>query len=297
MEENNDEVKIQKPKVSNGIPLTQIWYYRSFYIGFVAVLGLISKLLTLEYTVTSENFLPTFLPETIGGSVGIAVVPMIIGIVRFFLKKQPTVNIYIIYSVISLVSAYLATDHAIKLNDYQRNSSGLLQMQENNFANSNLNSEGYQFNCSGNEYSVTFESKPKISESAVPFGESILKGTTAELTSGKYQSFCRAECVNVDLSQIGMIDKDYFFNFMNQYSEHTGLSYPSFDYKESSLGQVGSVRGYKTLTDDDGRQRKITYKAIIYYVNRSIMILYVGCPSESYPTRFISKFLNSIKRG
>lgn len=295
METNNNTSNNDKQNLY-GIPLNKIWYYRSGYIALVVILGLINKLLTVQYSLNSDNFFYTFLPEMLGGAIGIAIIPMIIGIVRFFLKKQPTINIYVIYAVISIVATYLATEHLIRLNNYSNGSSLPSTTKDSYTANSNSNSSGYNFNCSGNEYDVVFESEPKIYDSAVPIGDSILSGTTAELSSAKYKSFCRAECVKFNLSQFGNIDKEYFNNFLNQYSTYTGLSFPTFNYKVNNLGKIGSVRGFKTLKDDSGHDIEITFEAFVHYVNNSIMILYVGCPSENYPTRFISKFLNSIKR-
>lgn len=178
----------------------------------------------------------------------------------------------------------------MRLNEYQ-DSSNLYE----NFTVEKSSLEtiyrGYEFGCPSNEYVVTFPSKPKIADGSVPFNDSFIKSTTAELASSEYKSFCRAECVNFDIEERGTVDKDYFYDFLNQYSEHTGLSYPSFTYEENKLGKVASVRGFKTLINDSNEEIKVTYYVRVHYVNKSIMFLYVGCPSTDYPTKFISNFL------
>ena len=83
---------------------------------------------------------------------------------------------------------------------------------------------------------------------------------------------------------------------MNEYSVATGLSHPTFNYEENNLGKIGTIRAYKTLVDDNGNNVNITYFSKAYFGNSSIMILYVGCPSENYPTSSITKFLNSITK-
>ncbi len=144
-----------------------------------------------------------------------------------------------------------------------------------------------EYNATGNEFSVTFSGKPKIKSSSAG---GIMEFETAELILPDDKSFL------FDEELIKQINKSYVFDFISKYANYQGLSYPEIHYEKTKLGKIGTVRGYKELKDGD-QLRVVTYFAKVIYGQRSGIILYVGCPSENYPTPEISKFLHSIKKG
>ncbi len=156
-----------------------------------------------------------------------------------------------------------------------------------------VDNSSYKYQFSGNEYSVNFDSKPKITNSSTPFSGQMLKSEIAELNLPQINTFCRAECFNHEMTNI---TRDYTYKFLNDYAEYNGLSYPSFEYEENSFGKVGTLRAYKTLTDKNGQKQKVTFYSKVFVGKTSVMILYVGCLSEDYPTPEITKFLSSVKR-
>lgn len=261
---------------------------RIFYFLFLIILGFIYQY--FNSGVSSKDFIPT----SIGSAVGLGIISFIIAFVRLLRKKKPTKGIYITYFAISAVMFFFTFIGVINQKSYSENYS-------NKYNNSEIleQEEDYKsfiYRYSGNEYSVSFERKPKITNSSAPFNGTFLKFETAELVIPEYKSFFRAECFNLDKGSIRNVNKEYIYNYLNEYSKYTGLSYPTFQYEETALGKIGSLRAYKTLIDDDGNERKITYFSQTFYGEHSVMIIYVGCPSEDYPTSSISRFINSVNR-
>lgn len=265
---------------------------RILYFLFLIILGFIYQY--FNSGISSNSIALDFIPSIVGSAVGFGIISFIIAFVRLLRKKKPTKGIYITYFAISAVMFFFAFTTVLRQKSYSENSSnkynnsGTLEQEEN------YKSFIYQY--PGNEYSVSFERKPKITNSSAPFNGTFLKAETAELVIPEYKSFYRAECFNLAKSSIRNVNKEYIYNYLNEYSKYTGLSYPTFQYEETALGKIGSLRAYKTLTDDDGNKRKITYFSQTFYGEHSVMIIYVGCPSEDYPTPSISKFINSVSR-
>lgn len=80
-----------------GIPANKIWYYRFSYTGYLIVLGLIFRIISQNRdSPNSDLFLDTIL-SALGAAFGLGFIPMIIAVVRFFMKKKPAHNIYNIF--------------------------------------------------------------------------------------------------------------------------------------------------------------------------------------------------------
>jgi len=86
------------------------------------------------------------------------------------------------------------------------------------------------------------------------------------------------------------------FNFIRNYADYNGLSYPEIHYEESDLGKIGTLRAFKELEKSDGKKHKVTYFAKVIFGENSAIILYVGCLSKDYPTSDITTFLNSVQK-
>lgn len=251
-----------------------------FFLIYLLILGSLYNYFSQE---TSRSFLSHFwahLPEIIGNSLATGIVPFIIALIRKIKKKKPTKGIFILYFIISAIFFSLLFFSEIKQKSYGEN----------------YNSNGFVYHLQGNEFTITFENKPRLTKSSVPFNGKYLTSEIAETYIQESRSMCKTECFNVDKSFMLNINENYIYNYLRDYSVYNGLSYPTFQYEESSLGKVGSVRAYKTLTDDNGDKINVTYFSKQFFGEHSVMIIYVGCPSEDYPSTAITKFIDSVVR-
>jgi hypothetical protein len=120
-------------------------------------------------------------------------------------------------------------------------------------------SEYFKFKPDSSIYSVLFVSKPKITPTAISQQDMFLYGETAELTDSNNRFIEKAEYykLNLGLELSKLIDKNYAFNFLNEYSTKAGFEYPSFKYDENSpLGKFCEMQAYKTI---DVNGSKIPY--------------------------------------
>jgi len=278
---NNEDTSLIKRKIFN--------LRLSFFITLFVLSG-VYRYFASTNSITNDSLFIDFLPGVLGSALAFGFIPAIIALIRKLIKKTPNNGIYVLYFILIIIFFFLSFIPIILRMSSEENSthSNKLSIQnEPSFKN-------YIFSSS--EYSVVFQGEPKVIEVSVPFNGSILKGKSAELVILQDKSFCRAEYVNFGENFNSNVNRDYVYNYLNNYSVHTGLSYPTFTYEENDLGKVGSIRAYKTLVDDSGNSRKITYFSKAIYGSSSVMILYVGSPSENYPTSSISSFLRSITK-
>ena len=269
----------------NGMYIIILWF---IFLLYLLILGSISTHLGLD---TSKNFqytLSEYQPEIIGQATALGLIPFIIALVRKIKKKKPTQGIFIIYFTVSTISFLLAISFLLRQKEYSAISLNSDLLKKNNNA--------FVYNYPGNEFMIEFERKPNILSSRVQFNGVFIESEKAELSIPEYQSICRTECFNIDKSYTFNINENYVYNYLSEYSKHIGLSYPTFQYEETTLGKIGSLRAYKTLTDDDGSEIKVTYFIKQVIGENTVMIIYVGCPSEDYPTPVISRFINSVAK-
>lgn len=293
MEDNYTTPPIPVNQKVNGIPTNKIWYYRLAYAICVLVLGFLSTLNSHSYAITTNSFFYTFIPTALGAAIGYAIFSIIIGIVRYFLKKPPTINIYVIYTTISFIMFFLGLQHSERLNKNESYLNKNLITEKNSNEKHN---DGFEFSCTDNEYAVTFATVPKIIDGSTPIGDEFIKSQIAELFFKQNHSLCRAECAYLGKSLVDLVDEDYVYKFLKEYSNFTGFFHPNFNYEESSLGKIGTLRAFKKLENSNNQEIIFTFVVKVYFGKESMMILYTGCVSEDYPTRNISNFLGSIKR-
>lgn len=254
-----------------------------FYLIFLLFVGFLFQTLSTNTNPLSSSNFVTFISSSLGSAFAFGFIPGIIALIRKILKKKTSKTIVIIYFVITSIFFLLSTIGTIYNNTLAFDSP------------QNKNNQEYVYSPISNEYSVVFKEKPNFKTTAIPFGEDIIEGETAELILYEDNSFQRAESFNLENISTDEIDKDYVHKFLKEYFEYIGFSYPTFHYEVTELGKVGSVRAYKTLMDNN-EERKVTYFAQIYIGEKSVMILYVGCASNIYPTNSISAFLKSIDK-
>ncbi|MCH7927500.1 MAG: hypothetical protein IID03_05880 [Candidatus Dadabacteria bacterium] len=279
---NADKILLQK--------VARIYLYS--FLLYIFVLGIIYQYIALDMGNSNKDFSINFLSSSFGSAIGMGIVPLIIAIVRSFQKRKPTKKIFIIYFIISTLVFYFSLSSILNNDSLANNTTNKLL----NSVKIGANSNNFVYHYPGNEFNVVFESYPKISNISAPFNDTFLDGEVAELVIPKNKSFYRAECLNFDKTNIPDVNKEYIRNYLNKYSIYTGLSFPTFQYEETYLGKIGSLRAYKTLKDKNGGDWKITYFVKTFFGKYSTMSLYVGGLSEEYPTPSITKFLNSVTK-
>ncbi len=155
--------------------------------------------------------------------------------------------------------------------------------------------EMFIFQPEGSQFSVDFGDTPSIRQTSVPLAGSISAGVEAVLVHrGEMQ---RAEFLPVPPELLSGLDNDAAITEqLELYAAANGLTNPGFYSQETTLGRVRSMRAYKQLVDDDGAPRWVTYEMEFYVGQGGMFVLYVGGPSETYPTTEILRFLSSVRR-
>lgn len=149
----------------------------------------------------------------------------------------------------------------------------------------------YRYSPKDCEYIVAFPGPPKYKKLYLQnMGSFVQAQYGAGDKSNGY--FLRAECIHTGKSAaILMGKKQHLLKQISAYTTSNGLSYPTYFYKVTPLGSHASVRGYKTIHDVP-----VTFTGHIYVGESSLIILYVGGTSKTFPQPNISTFLLSIKR-
>lgn len=273
------DINLEKTKFKFSFSIKEL---RFFYIIYLIVLGfIVNNFFSNKYeTIQGEA------PEIIGTGLAFGIVPFIIGLIRLIIRKKPTKNIYIGYFIISTLLFLLSVS-----NYYNR-----INSEYNGINLDTKTKQFYTYNYPGNEFKVTFLDKPKFYDNNFPFNGEYLKTETAELIKAENKSMYRAECFNYNEINVSNINENYVKDYLSNYADYTGFQYPIIQYEENDLGKIGSLRGFKVLENNNSEKIKVTYLTKIIFGNRSCIILYVGCPSEYYPTSSITNFLNSVKR-
>ena len=106
----------------------------------------------------------------------------------------------------------------------------------------------------------------------------------------------RANCANVSTYVPGRTipfykDRELLLRAVQAHAEQDGLRNISYIYDNTDLGIRASARGTKQIED-----RWVTYETVWLVSPSSVMSLTTGYFSESYPTREISSFLDSVAR-
>lgn len=144
------------------------------------------------------------------------------------------------------------------------------------------------------DFAVTFSASPTVEEFEGVTTDGVqLKGTRAELRA--HDSFQRVEVMSMPIGFSAGETKESVISKLRDYAFHNGITAPEFKYESTALGRRASMRGTKIL-DDAGKPRAVTYENVIYYGDSSIFSMYVGAPSESYPTTRIVEFLKSVTK-
>ena len=236
-----------------------------------------------------ENYL--VISSYLGRVAGFFLFPLIValiskGAVELFKKEFSSKSFRITFLVIWIILALSGLVNFLY-------DSGQISFSEYEVNNSQISRFNYRAN--ENEYSVSFKKEPKINDSY--FLGTDLKSEIAELILIDDASYVQSESISYSNQfSDAIIDREYVIQMFEEYSKNNGLSYPEFGYKETELGKVGKLRGYKTLKDNTGKEIEITFSIEAYFGNKSAIILHGRSPSEIYPTPEIVTFFESIEK-
>ena len=282
MEELHNQEQSKSESVS---PIKNVFIPRVAFLLYLFILGMVYEYFNLDMANNDHNLFITYFPSSFGAGIGLGFVAFIIALIRKIKKKKPTKGIYIAYFTISTICFFFSMVSVMQhLSNISESES---QYNE---------SDKYVYWYFGNEYRITFEKKPNITDISAPLNGKFINAEQAELVIPEYKSFYRTECFNVDKSYLSNFNKEFVFNYLNKYAQYNGLLYPTFQYEENSLGKIGYLRAYKNLKGNANNDIKITYFSKIIVGDHSFVVLYVGCKSEDYPTPSITRFINSVIR-
>jgi hypothetical protein len=148
---------------------------------------------------------------------------------------------------------------------------------------------GWTFSPEGCDFAVVFPSEPKTTSVVVPE-----VGEIPEAEISDPRGLMRANCITVSTDVPNRTipfyqDRELLLRAVQAHAEQNGLSNASYFHDNVDLGARAGARGTKKI---EGRWA--TYETIWLVSPRSVMTLMTGHLSESYPTREISGFIESV---
>ena len=145
------------------------------------------------------------------------------------------------------------------------------------------------------EFVVTFPAKPK--EQIVSFTGT--DGIDADAISAELATrdgFLKAEFLAIaDSRPIDAMSDDEVRKRALEYARHNGLKVSHAVVERVGGMRVATIRGTKILSSE-GRDIAVTYMNKVYYGRRTLLTIYTGAPSASYPTDTITRFLASVRK-
>lgn len=231
-----------------------------------------------------EDLLIITIPQILGSVTALVVGPaIVVGLLaigyRFFKKKLSS---YVHMGVVSTVWLLLVWSN-ITVALFETKNEAVIPAANK--------SKELQYSPDGCEYSVTFPGIPKLTNGFQPGIGNYLQ---AEYASGgrKTGFFVRAECIPVESSVAAELNqKERLKKQIIAYAVSNGLSNPEYSYGEDRLGKHVRVKGFKTIDDV-----LITFEGYTYVGNISLISLYAGGSSATYPQPGVYEFFRSLKR-
>ena len=143
-----------------------------------------------------------------------------------------------------------------------------------------------EYSVDGCEYVVTFPGKPEVTNANTTVWDNF------EIASYYGNSLLRAEChLDETFTKFYFTQKINLFALLEKQAKRDGLSDTIYKYEDSNLGRHAWVRGYKKVN-----VTPVTYEIHLYAGNSSLLSVYVGGISKTYPTQEVSAYLRSIKK-
>lgn len=140
------------------------------------------------------------------------------------------------------------------------------------------------------EFYVYFPNEPTIKtvDMATTTGQrvEVIRG---EATIPNENCFLRAEFTPKLSNSLDYFGDQALRDAAHQFTKHDGWEAPTVDIENSKFGKCVHVRGYKTVSGI-----YCTFESKTYYGVDSVIILYSGGPSKSYPPPSVGRFFNSL---
>lgn len=151
----------------------------------------------------------------------------------------------------------------------------------------------YRFHPKGCDFSVEFPDKPTIKVFTLPqigdYEQALWISPVPEDSTA-----LRAECApfpGLSAQIEGSKAKDFLLGQLKTFAESNGLSSVDYHYSLSDAGPTGTARGIKHI-----QGIPVTYKIVAIAGTSSLLTLYAGGKSETFPQREVSPFLASVKK-
>ncbi len=140
----------------------------------------------------------------------------------------------------------------------------------------------------GCEYSVEFPGNPKLTTFHIPgFGEY----PSAEYVSGSDGAVFRVECMSFSKTQRDFLDnRKYLLDQAAAFAETNGLGGVEFQYEDTELGRLVTLRGYKRVAETP-----VTFEVHMYLGRRSLLTMLAGGASSHYPQVGVTEFFASAR--
>ena len=145
----------------------------------------------------------------------------------------------------------------------------------------------YTFPKKSVEFVVTFPAKPKIKK----ISANGISATSAKLVLAD-DELIKADVTEISEAVAAKIERFNETELASAAWNHgrdNGYEGLTVTTGKTDIGRYARMQGYKTISDV-----RVMYEAHFYYGKRQVLILYVVCKSSEYPTKAISKFLNSL---
>jgi len=144
----------------------------------------------------------------------------------------------------------------------------------------------YTFPKKSVEFVVTFPAKPKLKKISAKG----VSGTSAKLVLA--DEIIKADVTEISeavSAKIERFSETELASAARNHGRDNGYEDLTVTTDKTDIGRYARMQGYKTISDV-----RVMYEAHFYYGKRQVLILYVISESSEYPTKAISKFLNSL---
>ena len=145
----------------------------------------------------------------------------------------------------------------------------------------------------GCEFSVEFPDKPTIKTYTSPqigdYEEALWTSQVPEDSTA-----LRTECIPIPALSEKLTStngKQFLLDLLSKFAHDNGLSAVEYRYALKKIGPTGMARGIKTI-----QGVPVTFQIVVVGGNSSLITLYAGGRSATFPQREISPFLSSVQR-
>mgnify|MGYP003652651813 CR=1 FL=1 len=142
-------------------------------------------------------------------------------------------------------------------------------------------------NC---EFTVAFPDKPEIKIYTHPkigdYEEALWVSSVA-----KDSTILRTECIPVELNIDNSNAKEFLLEQLAIFTKNNGLSSVEYRYSFEPQGPTGYARGIKYI-----EEKPVTYLVAMVTGNNSLVTLYAGGLSATFPQSEIYPFMDSVKK-